>query len=439
MLKVTMNFQKRFFKNATPLMFVLLISFLIPTNSFSKDTVKINANRITDKVVVYNIEGLQSTNIIVIDTDKGLVVIDSETSPVFAEAIRKSIEKSSNGKPIRFLINTHDHGDHTYGNQMFADIPIIGHERCKEEMIKNQMKARQTSNQITNVLKSMKMKLGDMDKDSDEAAKLLKMIAYYEPIATGLGDNFVLTTPEITFSDKLHLDLGDVNLSLIYFGFSHSASDIIIFCPEEKLLVTGDLFSENSGPYFDSERIPYIARWKQTLEALLVDTSKIRYIVPGHGKMLPISLLVNNLKIIGEKQKEFEGKKSAFFEFKKVYETKGLEASIQKMKALKSDSQHYYFLHPEFDTYTYRLMKQDKLSDALEIFALFVEFFPESYIAFDSLGEAYLRKGDKERARKYFSRSLELNPENQNARNRIEELKRKRVPWIIQDKNEQVA
>ena len=419
---MTLNFRKRYFMIVTSLISVLLIGFLIPMICFSQDTVKINANRITDKVVVYNIEGMQSTNIIVIDTEKGLVIVDSETSPVFAEAIRKRIEETSNGKPIRFLINTHDHGDHTYGNQVFADATIIGHERCKEEMIKNQMKASQISDQIINVLNTMKMKLGNIDKSSDEAAKLLKMIAYYEPISTGLGDNFVLTTPDITFSDKLHLDLGNVTLSLIYIGgLAHSYSDILIFCLEEELLVTGDLIYENH-LYFDSERIQYIGRWKQTLETLLADTSKIRYIVPGHGKMLPISLLEKNLKIISEKEKEFKGKKSAFFEFKNVYETKGLEASIQKMKELKSDS-HYYFLHPEFDTYAYLLMKQDKLSDALEIFTLLAEFFPESYIAFDSLGEAYLRKGDKEKAKKYFSRSLELNPKNENARKRIDELK----------------
>ena len=122
-------------------------------------------------------------------------------------------------------------------------------------------------------------------------------------------------------------------------------------------------------------------------------------------------------------QKEFVGKESALFEFKKVYETAGLEASIKKMKALKSDPQHYYFLHPEFDTFAYRLMLGDKLSDALEIFTLLAEFFPESYIAFDSLGEAYFRKGDKKNAKKYFTRSLELNPENRNALNRMDELK----------------
>jgi len=90
---------------------------------------------------------------------------------------------------------------------------------------------------------------------------------------------------------------------------------------------------------------------------------------------------------------------------------------------LKSDPKHYYFLHPEFDTFAYRRMLEDELDDALEIFELLAEFFPESYIAFDSLGEVLLRKGDKEKAKEYFIKSLELNPDNTNARNKIEELK----------------
>ena len=182
-----MNNQQKSQKNTTYLIALLLIVILIPIINFSKEVVKINETQITDNVIVYNIEGLQSTNITVIDTDKGLVVIDSETSPVFADVIRKNIEETHEAKSIRYLINTHDHGDHTYGNQVFANATIIGHDRCKEEMIKNQKKAGQTKNQITNALKSMKMKLESLDKNSDAAREIQKVIDYYEPIAKVSG------------------------------------------------------------------------------------------------------------------------------------------------------------------------------------------------------------------------------------------------------------
>jgi len=68
-------------------------------------------------------------------------------------------------------------------------------------------------------------------------------------------------------------------------------------------------------------------------------------------------------------------------------------------------------------------MKDNKLDDASEIFLLLAKFFPRSYISFDSLGEVFLRKGDKVKAKEYIIRWLGFNPENTNAKNRVEELK----------------
>jgi glyoxylase-like metal-dependent hydrolase (beta-lactamase superfamily II) len=406
---------------------VFIISLLLPITLILQaqaisDPIEVIENRITDKVSVYNISGLQSTNVIVINTDEGLIVIDSETSPAFAKSIRDRIEKANNGEKISYLINTHDHGDHTYGNQVFADATIIGHEKCKHEMINNKDKVEKTRTQITNVLTAMNERMKKLDKQSDAAKRLTNIISYYEPLAKGLGEDFVLTTPTKIFTDKYQLKLGSETLTLIYYGYSHSYSDIIISYPKEKILITGDLFAEGDVPYFDSDRIQYMDKWIETLGSVLTDTNEIKYIIPGHGKLLPVSLLVNNYKIIKEKLNEFKGKESAYYKFIKSYENDGLIASTEKMRELKADNSHYYFLHPEFDTYVYKLMMNDKLSDALELFTVLAELFPDSYIAFDSLGEICLKKGDIANAKKYFSKSLELNPQNENASEKLNEL-----------------
>ncbi|MFH0761410.1 MAG: MBL fold metallo-hydrolase [Bacteroidota bacterium] len=400
-----------------------LFAGLFAGNCYSQSVVPVKENRVSDHVKVFNIEGPQSTNIVVIDTDEGLVVIDSETSPVFAQAIRNRIDSVYNGKTIRYLINTHDHGDHTYGNQVFADAIIIGHDRCKEEMIKNQASASQTVKQVSAALQSMKARLEKLDINSDAARQYNKIIAYYEGIAKGLGDGFALTPPQITFSDRLELDLGNVSLSLQYIGgLSHSYSDILVFCPEEQLLVTGDLIYKDN-LYFDSERIPFLGKWIEALESVLANKEQIHFIVPGHEGLLPLSILEDHLRTIREKQKEFSNRESALLKFKKEYETNGLAAAIKLNKKLFSDSTHYYFLHPEFDQFAYRLMLDNKLPDALEMFTQLVGFFPESYIAFDSLGEIYLRMDQKDKARDSFKKSLVLNPDNENAKNQLEQLK----------------
>ena len=70
----------------------------------------------------------------------------------------------------------------------------------------------------------------------------------------------------------------------------------------------------------------------------------------------------------------------------------------------------------------YVWLNQDHISEAIEIFKLYVEAYPRSYNAYYNLGEAYMKSGDKENAIIHYRKSLELNPENSNARDRLKKL-----------------
>ena len=72
-------------------------------------------------------------------------------------------------------------------------------------------------------------------------------------------------------------------------------------------------------------------------------------------------------------------------------------------------------------------MLRKKLDDAHKILKVLADFFPESDIAFDSLGEVYMRLKDNKLAIQGFEKVLELNPENQNAKQRLAELKDKSI------------
>ena len=97
--------------------------------------------------------------------------------------------------------------------------------------------------------------------------------------------------------------------------------------------------------------------------------------------------------------------------------------ALDKMKKCKANDSKYYFLHGEFDSFAYKLMLDQKLDEALKIFQLLSEYFPNSDIAFDSLGEVFLRGENKELAIKNFKKALELNPGNENAKLKIGQLK----------------
>ena len=103
-----------------------------------------------------------------------------------------------------------------------------------------------------------------------------------------------------------------------------------------------------------------------------------------------------------------------------------ISAGITRFRALKTDSSNdYYFDEREFNGLGYRLLNLNRPGDSVEIFKLNVELFPRSANAYDSLAEAYLRNNQKELAIANYQKSLELNPENANAKKMLEELRKK--------------
>ena len=101
---------------------------------------------------------------------------------------------------------------------------------------------------------------------------------------------------------------------------------------------------------------------------------------------------------------------------------KGIDAAIKQYRDLKAaGSKDYDFDEDELNTAGYQLLRGGKVKDAIEIFKVNVEMFPQASNPYDSLGEAYAESGDKELAIKNYRRSVELNPKNQNG---IDTLKR---------------
>lgn len=185
--------------------------------------------------------GLNNTGFIV--GKEAVVAIDTCFTVRRSEALRDAIQRTSGSRPVRTLINTHHHGDHTHGNMLFArtGAPIIGHERCREEVL-----------------------------------------------ATGLGTkalwpyvdwgDIVVTPPNVTFSDRVTVWLDDLQIDLIYVGPAHTTNDIIAWLPERKVLFAGDVVFNGGAPFalFGS-----IAGWLDALDVLRGLGAEA--VVPGHG------------------------------------------------------------------------------------------------------------------------------------------------------------
>jgi Flp pilus assembly protein TadD len=83
----------------------------------------------------------------------------------------------------------------------------------------------------------------------------------------------------------------------------------------------------------------------------------------------------------------------------------------------------YYFLEDQMNAFGYRFLQEDKLPQAVRMFKLYAQLFPDSWNAYDSLGEALLKAGDTAGARKMYEKSVSLKPDSESGLEALEKLK----------------
>lgn len=191
-------------------------------------------------------EGLTNAGIIV--GDDGVLIIDSLRVPSFARDLIADVRHVSD-KPVRYVVDTHSHWDHSWGNQEFPDAHIIGHANCRHEMLS-----------ADDVERWREQVVADGAPWSEEAKTVN------------------VTPPGITFERSMQIYLDDRRIELRYLGRAHTSGDLFVHLPDDGLVFTGDVAQDGGVPYmFDG----YIRDWVRTDERLLaLDAERF---VSGHG------------------------------------------------------------------------------------------------------------------------------------------------------------
>lgn len=241
-------------------------------------------NKIADGI--YHAVGTGSlvvmSNAAIIETDRDVLVVDSHVSPGGAWALREEL-KTITSKPIRFVVNSHYHFDHSHGNQIYGpDVQIIGTEFAREMILAGKSQdSRAREFYVGGVpaqIESVKKRLASAT-DPAEKARLEAQLAVQQNHLE--GTNAVKPTPpNVTLNERLTLHHGGREIRIMFMGRGHTAGDVIVYLPKERLIATGDLLVEGTSYSGDA----YIPEWIETLEkvkALDFDT-----ILPGHGNAL---------------------------------------------------------------------------------------------------------------------------------------------------------
>ncbi|MEH7884271.1 MBL fold metallo-hydrolase [Bacillus sp. JJ1609] len=250
-----------------------------------------------------------------VDLGDEVIVFDAFSTPSAAHELRFQAEEIT-GKKVKYLVNSHYHGDHTFGNQAFSDTTII-------------------STSLTRQLNEEKNRIGDLEKEQEEMQQYLlqlktqieaeeeqiiksSLINQYNEMSKVLEDlpKMKIVLPSVLFEDKVVIEGSQRKVELHCLGGGHTPSDSFMYLPEERIAFMGDLVTESLHlPLYDPESFLSILNKVIQME--------IETFVPGHGNIGNKGLvddLIGYLTLLIEKAKEAHLHQKSLEDFLKEFQ-----------------------------------------------------------------------------------------------------------------------
>ena len=219
---------------------VFLISYSIGAQS-RFDKVEIKATEVSENI--FMLEG-SGGNIAVIRGDDGVLMIDSQYGPL-SEKIKAAITELSDSD-IKYLLNTHWHGDHTGGNKNFGSsgTTIVAHENVRRRMSTDQVNVNRTT------------------KASSKTA-----------------------WPVITFSEDMKIHFNDEDIAMVHIHNAHTDGDAFVYFSNANVLHMGDTFFNGRFPYIDLGSGGSVQGLIDAIAKATMIVDNETKIIPGHGSL----------------------------------------------------------------------------------------------------------------------------------------------------------
>jgi glyoxylase-like metal-dependent hydrolase (beta-lactamase superfamily II) len=228
--------------------------------------------------VYYATGGLGGNHPIIVN-DNDVVLVDDGTTPATARDLLEDM-KLITTKPIRYVVNTHFHYDHTDGNQIFGpDVQIVGHEylgnaiRTRDILNSEPFQTFQTGRVAA--VDSLTKQIAS-EKDAAKKTDLQKQLAAAQLLVEQLKE-VKPTPPNVTYTSKMILHEGPREIQFLFLGRGHTGGDTFVYLPKERIICTGDMM-ETQPAYMGNA---FFDEWIATLGALKEMDFAIA--LPGHG------------------------------------------------------------------------------------------------------------------------------------------------------------
>jgi cyclase len=224
------------------------------------------------------------SNSTIIILDDSVAVVDTQTTLTATRGILEQIRKLTD-KPVRWVINTHWHGDHVQGNQVyreaFPSVQFVAQVKTREDMA--QQATAELKDQVANlpgqIEKNRQMLASGHDSGgeslTEQQRSLLEMrVSTFSRQLPDLRQTHIVL-PDVTFDSSLSLHSGNREVRLTHYT-GHTRGDVAVFLPAEKILITGDLVDDM--PYTGDGSPAGLVKTLHELDRLDFDL-----IIPGHG------------------------------------------------------------------------------------------------------------------------------------------------------------
>ena len=240
---------------------------------------------------------VESNSVIIINRDSVLVV-DANRTPATARAVIAEIRKLTD-KPVRYVVNSHWHDDHIFGNQSyreaFPQVEFVAHRNTREDMERLAFPHIQSGiDRFTKAAADAEAQLSSGSKPTGEKlsekerAQLGEELKVYRDVIPKIK-TIRLVLPTVTFEEQLTLHQGERTIQILYFGRGNTRGDVAVYLPREKVLVTGDLLVHPVPFAYGS----FLGEWIQALKKLRELDAEV--IVPGHGPVMRDKQYVNTV------------------------------------------------------------------------------------------------------------------------------------------------